>query len=286
MFNVIKEIEPGLFLFQFFHLVDVQRVMEGGPWTYDNILLIFHKLLPGDVPSQVPFFNVDFWVQVYDLSAGFMRRFIGKQLGNFVGSFVEYDEKNNSNLWRSYMRVRVKLDVRVPLKRWKKITCLGVVSEGWGAWLRAPNRCFRILRGDCWLKEDDDCEDKEAAKAKLTVCLTGDHNGKAIMEAAVPSNVSHNMPMIIVAMDVINGSTTEEDELLLAEDRKRKRIGPVGGVSQSKLMEVDCNELIRADISTTESQINLATIGEACPSNVSTNEIVVASPGSQACQEP
>ncbi|XVF79899.1 hypothetical protein PTKIN_Ptkin15bG0027700 [Pterospermum kingtungense] len=208
----IKEIERGLFLFQFFHLVDVQRVMEEGPWTYDNYLLILHKLLPEDVPSQVLFFNVDFWVQVDDLPAGFMRCSIGEQLRNFV--------------------------------------------------------------------EDDDREDEEAAKTKLTVCLTSDHNGEAVMEATIPSNVSHNMPMIIVAIDTINGSTDEKDELLLAEDRKSKQIRPVGGVGQSKLMEVDCNELIQADIFTTEAQINLATIGEACPSNVSANEIIVADLGS------
>lgn len=34
---------------------------------------------------------------------------------------MEYDSKNNVGVWREYMRIRVKVDVRVPLKKEKKI---------------------------------------------------------------------------------------------------------------------------------------------------------------------
>lgn len=36
----IKEIEKGIFLFQFFHKLDVQRVMNGSPWSFDGYILI------------------------------------------------------------------------------------------------------------------------------------------------------------------------------------------------------------------------------------------------------
>jgi len=45
----------------------------------------------------------------------------GKNIVNFMGEFLEYDAKNNSNFLRSYMRIRVLLDVTKPLKRQKKI---------------------------------------------------------------------------------------------------------------------------------------------------------------------
>lgn len=50
-----------------------------------------------------------------------MTKMVGKQLGNFFGTFLQYDSKNNSNIWREYMRIRVRLDVRNPLKRKKNI---------------------------------------------------------------------------------------------------------------------------------------------------------------------
>lgn len=96
-------------------------MLEGGPWTYDNHLLILHKLAAGEIPSAIPLFFVDFWVQVYELPVGYMSMNIGKQLGNFIGEFVEYDNNNSSSFWRNYMRSRVTVDVRLPLKRCKKI---------------------------------------------------------------------------------------------------------------------------------------------------------------------
>lgn len=40
----IKDLSPTLFLFQFFHEVDIQRVMDSGPWTFDQHLLITKRL--------------------------------------------------------------------------------------------------------------------------------------------------------------------------------------------------------------------------------------------------
>lgn len=49
----IKSIEPNLFLFQFYHEVDINRVIEGSPWTYDRMQLVFERLREGDNPRQV-----------------------------------------------------------------------------------------------------------------------------------------------------------------------------------------------------------------------------------------
>lgn len=36
--------------------------------------------------------------------------------------FIEYDYKNNTSIWIECMKIKVRLDVRKPLKRNKKIT--------------------------------------------------------------------------------------------------------------------------------------------------------------------
>ena len=43
----VKEAQPGLFLFQFFHKLDMEEVLKGGPWTYDNHSLVLKKLRLG-----------------------------------------------------------------------------------------------------------------------------------------------------------------------------------------------------------------------------------------------
>lgn len=56
-------------------------------------------------------YEVDFWVQIHDLPVGYMTEMVGRQLGNFFGLFLEYDAKNNSSIWRGYMRLRIRIDV-------------------------------------------------------------------------------------------------------------------------------------------------------------------------------
>ncbi|KAK6143054.1 hypothetical protein DH2020_023402 [Rehmannia glutinosa] len=119
----IREIGNQRFLFRFFHVADLKRVLDEGPWFFDNYLLILHRIKTGDVPSSLPLFSVPFWIQIYDLPVGYMRENVGKQLENFVGNFLEYDGNNNSAIWRTYMRIMVEIDVRIPLKRFKKIRC-------------------------------------------------------------------------------------------------------------------------------------------------------------------
>lgn len=75
--------------------------------------------------AQVPLFHVNFWVQVHELLVGFMSMEVGKCLGNYIGQFVEHDTKNSSSFWRSYMRIKVCIDVRKPLRRGKKIRMNG-----------------------------------------------------------------------------------------------------------------------------------------------------------------
>lgn len=65
--------------------------------------------------------KVDLWVQMHDLPIGYMSEIVGKQLGNFLGTFIQYDPNNNSSIWREFMRLRVRIDVKKPLKQKKKI---------------------------------------------------------------------------------------------------------------------------------------------------------------------
>lgn len=117
----MKDISAGHFLFQLFHSEDLNRVFEGGPWIFDNCMLLLRKVYPGELPATVPLFHLNIWVQIYFLPVGFMKKTVGKQIGDFIGFFLEYYERNNSTFWKEYMRLRVRIDVRQPLKKQKKI---------------------------------------------------------------------------------------------------------------------------------------------------------------------
>ena len=126
----VKELESNRFLFQIYHEFDIQRVMEKRPWTFNNSLLVFHRLKQGEDPKLVPLFHADMWVQLHDIQVGFKSLQVCKDLGNYIGQFVEADSKNFLGLWRDYLRIRVTIDVTRPLKRRKKIGGIGVNRSG------------------------------------------------------------------------------------------------------------------------------------------------------------
>uniref|UniRef100_A0A803NTB2 DUF4283 domain-containing protein n=1 Tax=Cannabis sativa TaxID=3483 RepID=A0A803NTB2_CANSA len=115
----VKELEYNLYLFQFYHEVDIERVMEGSPWTFDRVPLIFERLKVGENPRSVVLNKLEFWVQIHNLTTGFISERVVRDLGNYVGMFLKSDPNNFIGVWRDYLRVRVKLDITRPLKRKK-----------------------------------------------------------------------------------------------------------------------------------------------------------------------
>lgn len=213
----IKELEQGVFLFQFYHKEDLLWVQRGGPWTFDNTMLCLDIIPPGEDPLKVELWFLNIWIQVHDLPAGFMLEAVGKQLGNFFGEFLEYDAKNDASIWREYMRVKIRIDVRKPLKRKKRITrrngqdfivtckyerlgdfCFscglvshterfcrrnlcsgeGGASKDWGVWLRATPRRAAGHGSSKWLREEGNTEWVEKIERENRKArYTGDNYG-------------------------------------------------------------------------------------------------------------
>lgn len=117
----IRGLKPHIFLFQFYHKDDMKWVLNNGPWTFDNACLVLNTVKTGEDPVNVMLNEIEFWIQIHGLPVGYMTEMVEKQLGNFFGTFVQYDAKNNSSIWREYIRIRIKMDVRKPIKRKKKI---------------------------------------------------------------------------------------------------------------------------------------------------------------------
>ncbi|PPS17617.1 hypothetical protein GOBAR_AA02958 [Gossypium barbadense] len=59
----------------------------------------------------------EFWVQIPDLPPGLMLEVMARQFGSFLSSFLDYDTKISLFAVKQFMRIKVHLDVRVPLKK-------------------------------------------------------------------------------------------------------------------------------------------------------------------------
>lgn len=97
------------------------HVITGAPWTFNNHLLTFHRIQENENPKSIPLVFSDWWVQIHDLPPSFIKELMVVQFGNFIGKFLEYDMKNLSTGYKNFLRIRVQIDVRQPLKTRKKI---------------------------------------------------------------------------------------------------------------------------------------------------------------------
>ena len=187
----IKDLSPTLFLFQIFHEIDIRRVLESGPWTFDQHILLVKRLGELEQPHAVPLYHTSFWIQIYNLLIGFLSEKVLQNIGDYIGEFKASDENNLMGVWRNYMCIRVSIDVRKPLKRrmrlkksggdWVwidfkyerlQVFCFicgllghterqcpslydypeGDIIKPYGQWMKAPIRRNNLNSGERWLR--------------------------------------------------------------------------------------------------------------------------------------
>uniref|UniRef100_A0A199UAI0 DUF4283 domain-containing protein n=1 Tax=Manihot esculenta TaxID=3983 RepID=A0A199UAI0_MANES len=120
-----KELELKLYWIQFFNHIDLQYIIDGGPWSFSNHLLVTHLLQLGEIPMEVSLSSALFWIQIHNLPSGYMTSLTVQLLGHFMSRYVNYDTTVVGGSWRSSMLVRVAIDARLPLKSSKRVVIHG-----------------------------------------------------------------------------------------------------------------------------------------------------------------
>ncbi|XP_019154318.1 PREDICTED: uncharacterized protein LOC109150794 [Ipomoea nil] len=117
----ITELQPNLFQFVFHHITDVRRVMDEGPWSFENCTLLCKDVKDGQLPEDMVLDTVDLWVQVYNLPVGYNTVPVLEQTGNFLGKFLKIDERQMKGPLKAFYRIRVCMSMDKPLKRRMKL---------------------------------------------------------------------------------------------------------------------------------------------------------------------
>ncbi|KAE9450366.1 hypothetical protein C3L33_17734, partial [Rhododendron williamsianum] len=164
----IVEVGDNLFHFRFEDETSRSRVLNGGPWNFENHLLMVQPWEPGTKADQVSFSSVAFWVQLWGLPFEFVTPAIGEVIGRRIGTLISVDNREVVGERGRFIRIRVEVPLDKPLKRG------GFISLGGGdkLWVdykfeRLNSFCFYCgslahEMGDCALKTTD--EEKGAIK--------------------------------------------------------------------------------------------------------------------------
>lgn len=125
----IIPVDQEQYLFQFYHKIDAEKVLNGEPWFFENFNIVLQKIAPGAVLKAVALDKWDIWAQVHDLPFGFIQEKVDKSFGAFLGELKAYDPKITPH--RRFMRLRVRIDVNSPSKKEMNIDTPG------GVWITA-----------------------------------------------------------------------------------------------------------------------------------------------------
>lgn len=117
----MREIGQGRFLFQFYHEQDLLRAIDDGPWSFDQNLVVLERLRPDDNPATVALDTAVFWIQVHQLPVGFISEKVAKVIGGYIGTFISADPTNFDGLWKTFLRIRVRINITKPLKKTMKM---------------------------------------------------------------------------------------------------------------------------------------------------------------------
>ncbi|XP_074346858.1 uncharacterized protein LOC141685666 [Apium graveolens] len=99
----------------FYHILDLRKVIEGGPWTFEQNMLVYKQADETEDLHSIELNEIEMWVQVHEVPKGFISENIMKNVGMYVGKYVKSDPTNFDNTWKSYVRIRVILDIQRPL---------------------------------------------------------------------------------------------------------------------------------------------------------------------------
>lgn len=105
-------------LFSFSNDSDRKRVLRGGPWKFDNAMLIMACYDGSADPTSFQLDVQNFWIRVRGLPPKLLSKAMGRRIGNMMGTFVGFDPDCTGDCSGNFLRIRVSLDIYTPLRRW------------------------------------------------------------------------------------------------------------------------------------------------------------------------
>ena len=151
----MKFIGDHLILFSFDSKEEVDRILAAEPWSFDKSIMVLSRHEHSNPINAVNMSMVSFWVQVHDIPIRFRNREVGEKICENIGMIIKTENPLECD-GGSFIRIRVKVNIDLPLCRGRLIT----LENNEAHWVsfkyeRLPNLCYWCGR---LTHPDKDCE--------------------------------------------------------------------------------------------------------------------------------
>ena len=113
----IIEVGDGLLQFKFALESQVSWVVNNGPWSFDNRVLVLKQWEQGMTARSVTFNDLPIWVQIWGLPFDLINAEVGLEIGNSLVQVVKVDCKALTKDQTCFLRVRVVAPLDKPICR-------------------------------------------------------------------------------------------------------------------------------------------------------------------------
>ncbi|XP_030965677.1 uncharacterized protein LOC115986615 isoform X1 [Quercus lobata] len=113
----ITDVGDGLFRFKFSMESQLKWVINNGPWSFHNHILLLRRWEKGMTAFSVNFQTVPMWVQVWGLPFDLINKEVGIDIGQGIGRVIEVDWKAIASDQARFLRVRVDVPLDKPIRR-------------------------------------------------------------------------------------------------------------------------------------------------------------------------
>ena len=127
----IMEVGANLFQFKFNTEFDLERILNGGPWSFDNQMLMLTKWQKGMKADNVRLNHASLWIQIWGTPFDMLSTRVATEVGSRLGEVVEVEWRRKQEEINQFMRVKVALSISKPLRRGGFIAG----SEGERSWV-------------------------------------------------------------------------------------------------------------------------------------------------------
>ena len=112
----IADLGPNTFMFTFTEEDTPKRIMEESPWNVMGHLLSLQWWSPWCSITEVSYDLVDFWVQAHGVPLEALSSRAATRIGERIGGLMEVEDPVvDGRILRSFLRMRVTIDIRKPL---------------------------------------------------------------------------------------------------------------------------------------------------------------------------
>ena len=95
----------------------MDRVLKGGPWSFDNQVLLLRRWQPGMTAANVKFDSVALWVHIWGAPFDMLSPKVAEEIGGRLGKVEEVERRKKLDAQSLFMRVKVAVPTLKPLQR-------------------------------------------------------------------------------------------------------------------------------------------------------------------------